>query len=109
MRFELGFEVSAGKAVGWKLLVIVSALLPVTVFFPFAVYASIQRYDAWKQAELQRLPPEVIRYIDFDRMDTETSLLLTAVGPVLVCCWILLVAKHRMMKSRHKKNQVDVT
>lgn len=104
VRLKLGVKPSAGKNMGWKLQAVVAVLLTVTVFLPFGVYASIQRYDAWKQAQLQRLPPEVTRYVDFGPMGTETTLLLAVVGPILACCWILLVAKHGRKLGRGKQS-----
>ena len=95
-------EASAGKNMGWKLLATVAVLLAATVFLPFAVYVSIQRYGAWKQAELEQLPPGVRGYVDFAPMGTETTLLLAVVGPILGCCWVLLVAKHgRKLRRRN--------
>jgi len=80
--------------VGWKFRTIVITLLVMTlVVYPVALYVSVQRYEAWKQAELQQLPPEVAKWIDFDPMGRETSLLLTAGGPILASFWIIIIAK----------------
>jgi hypothetical protein len=79
----------------------VLTLLAITAVYPVALYVSIKRYEAWKQTELQQLPPEIIKWIEFDPIGIETSLLLTFVGPILASCWVIVIAKQgRKLRSK---------
>lgn len=81
---------AAGHIMSRNFWVFVVMLLILTAIYPFAVNLSVQRYEAWKKAYLETLPPSVVKYIDFNPYGRETYLLLFVFGPVLAICWILL-------------------
>jgi cytochrome oxidase Cu insertion factor (SCO1/SenC/PrrC family) len=73
-----------------KFWIFVIMLLILTAIYPVAVYLSVQKYEDWKRAQLEILPPQIARIADFDRYGRETTLLIFLVGPVLAICWIVL-------------------
>jgi len=80
--------------------VAVLVLLTVTVIYPVALHLDIQRYEAWKQAELEKYPPEIAPYIDFNPYIAGTTggLLITILGTVIAGSWLLLGIWRKKLK-----------
>lgn len=81
-----------------KSRIAVITLFVITAIYSITLYLSIQRYNAWKQASLDALPPQVRPWIDFDPYwATHEGLQVFYSGCFLVICWELLALIQIMM------------
>ncbi len=79
--------------------VAVLVLLAVTLIYPVVLHLDIQRYEARKQAELEKYP-QWASIMDFNPYGTTfTGALLISIAATLVICWVwvwvVVVKTHR--------------
>jgi len=87
------------KRLTGKSLFAVITLLGLTLVYSAALIRSFQKYDAWKQAQIERynalrvFPSDASLWLDFNPYsETHEGRLLLPLGVALAACWLMVVA-----------------
>jgi hypothetical protein len=82
------------------LRVAIILLFVATLIHPFILYLSIERYNAWKQAELKKYPSDMASVIDFSPYTgTFEGGLLISIAAILGIFWLMLISHRKKLKS----------